>query len=235
MLVRSLFVLFGMLVLAGCSTVKTRALTDTDNVSFVGKSVALTRYSELPDFPAQTAANVQFGLLGVAAAISSGNAMIEKNKIVDPAIAISDRLAATIRETHGLERFEVGSPLPLKADVNMLVNAPAYKEHDYVLDVKTLGWNSIYFTSDWNNYRVLYSAHARIIDVASGEVIAETLCNHLPEYENTDDAPSYEELKDGTGLRLALEQAVEFCVGHIWTASGLAALPANGNVAVAAQ
>ena len=62
---------------------------------------------------------------------------------------------------------------------------------------------------------MMYTAHARLIDVLSKQVIAEELCSTVPEYEDTYKAPLYEELENGSGLKKALGRNVEFCVEHI--------------------
>jgi len=166
----------------------------------------LSKYNELPDFPAQTAVNVQFGLLGVATAISKGNVIVRRNNIQDPALAISRQLADGMRAHHGFNVAEADDFTSVKSDVNAL--ASRYQDYDFVLDVRTIGWNAIYFPSDWNNYRVLYSAHARLIDVKAKHIVAEQQCLHVPQYSNSDTAPTYAQLEDGTGLNASLAKSV---------------------------
>ena len=90
------------LVCSGCSTIKTNELTHQESLSLKDKSLALSQYSELEDFAAQTAANVQFGLLGVASAISSGNTMVRNNNVEDPAYSIAKKLADGLRSDHNV-------------------------------------------------------------------------------------------------------------------------------------
>jgi hypothetical protein len=47
---------------------------------------------------------------------------------------------------------------------------------DYVVDVKTFTWMINYYPSNWNGYRVTYSARVRLIDTATRRVVAETAC-----------------------------------------------------------
>ena len=72
-------------------------------------------------------------------------------------------------------------------------------------------------------YGVTYgrAAHAKLIDAASQSVVAEELCNYIPEYEDSNDAPSYEELENGKGLRSELEKSVSYCVDYITTMAKL--------------
>ncbi|MDO8267422.1 MAG: hypothetical protein Q7T32_06270 [Moraxellaceae bacterium] len=197
----------------GCSTIKTNELTTDESQILKEKSVALSKYDKLPDFAAQTAANVQFGLLGLATAISNGNKIINKNNIEDPALSISRQLAEGLKSNHNVKIIESNEYVSAKSQINDLVTK--YAGHDFVLDVKTVGWNSIYFPSDWDSYRVMYSAHARLIDIKSKQVVAEEVCTHVPEYADTNQAPSYNDLENGTGLKASLEKSVEYCVEHI--------------------
>ena len=204
----------GLLVL-GCATVKTDELTVEEAVGFEDKTVVLSQYDQLPDFPAQTATNVQFGMIGFATAVSNGNAMIEENGIQDPAREISRQLAEGLEKNFNLKVINNEELVANSKKLTSLVEV--YQGYDYILDVRTLGWGSTYFPTDWNSYRVMYSAHARLIDASSQEVIAEELCNFKPEFEDTNDAPSYDDLKSGEGLKRELDKSVAHCVEYIAT------------------
>ena len=203
----------------GCASFQTDELTIEESSRLVEKTVVLSQYQELPDFPAKTATNVQFGLMGHAAAVSNGNAMIADNAIQDPAREISRQLAQGLSRDFGLTVVESDKQLGDSRELDEL--AEIYPDHDYILDVKTLGWNSFYFKSDWNNYRVSYVAHARLINTDSQAVVAEEVCSFAPDFEDTDDAPSYDELENGEGLRRELDKAVTYCVDYIATMAKL--------------
>lgn len=207
------FIFACFVALSGCSTVETKELSAQDGAMINGKSVVLTKYNDLPGFSAQTAVNVQFGLVGYATAVSNGNAMIVRGGIVDPALAISQELARGLSETHGVKVVSAGEHVPVKISPRGL--SQIYSTHDFVLDVKTTRWGSIYFVSDWNSYRVFYAAHARLIDAKSGRIVAEVLCRHLPEYEDTNKAYSYDDLESGVGLRKALDESANYCADQI--------------------
>ncbi|SDR72489.1 hypothetical protein SAMN05216271_0179 [Halopseudomonas sabulinigri] len=219
------------LLSVGCSSVKTKVLAPNTAGAFSGKSLVLSKYNELPDFPAQTAVNVQFGVVGVLTAISNGNAIIRRNNIQDPALGISRQLAQGMQNSHGFNVTEADDFVTVKSDVPEL--AARYQDYDYVLDVKTLGWSSIYFPTDWDNYRVIYTAHARLISVDSGQVVAEQLCSHVPDYADTNQAPSYVQLENGTGLKATLNKSIEYCVDHIRATAQLYNEGQTENVAVA--
>lgn len=197
----------------GCSSIKTKELSSETSTNLKGKSLVLSKYGELPDFAAQTAVNVQFGLIGLATAISNGNSIIKSNHIEDPAFEISKKLALGLQENQGIKFIEGETKLGSSRDINDIVKI--YAGYDYILDVKTLNWSSIYYTSDWDNYRIFYSAHARLIDSKSSSVVAEEACAAAPEYQNTNDAPSYEDLETGKGLKKELTRAIDFCVERI--------------------
>ncbi|UPW17657.1 hypothetical protein M0C34_15615 [Agarivorans sp. TSD2052] len=174
---------------------------------------AFNLYIIVLDFPAQTAANVQFGLLGLATVISNGNAMIVNNKVEDPALDIARELANGLSNSYRVKVIDDDSRVVTTPEVPNIISL--YSEYDYILDVRTLSWSSIYYPSDWDNYRVSYHVHARLIDQEKGNVIAEEVCNNMPEYEDTGKAPSYAELEKGDALKRELARSVEYCVEHI--------------------
>lgn len=208
-----------LLVGTGCSTIKTNALTSDELSRLEGKTLVLAKYNELPDFFAQTPVNVQFGLMGAAAAVANGNAIIRNNGIEDPALLISRQLAGGLEASHNVQVVEADGYAAVGSSVDQLVGI--YPAADFILDVRSTNWSSIYFPSDWNNYRVMYFANARLIDVASRQVVMEERCGHLPEYPDTNQAPSYAELENGVGLKAALAQSTAFCVSHIANKVGL--------------
>jgi hypothetical protein len=72
----------------------------------------------------------------------------------------------------------------------------------------------IYVPTDWDNYRVLYSARPRVIDRQQKAVIAEGFCSYKPEYEDTNKAPTREDLvgNDAEGLKRELAKAADCCI-----------------------
>ena len=210
---------FIMILLQGCSTIKTNELTIDESSVLQDKSVTITRYSEKPSFMAQTPVNVQFGMLGIATAISNGNAMIEDNEIADPAVDIAEKLAQGLQDNYSMKFSHNDSVYTDTNEIPALLEK--HSEYDFILDVRTVNWNSIYFPSDWDSYRVFYTAHARLIDTQSGAVVAEELCQHIPEYEDTNLAPSYKDLENGDGLREELGKSVTYCVDRIQTMAKL--------------
>lgn len=209
--------------LVGCSAVKIKELTGVEANGLQGKTLGYSRYSELPDFIAQTPVNVQFGLLGVATAISNGNSIIRDNKIEDPALGMAKQLADELATAQKMTVVHAAAAAVESTDLDKVI--AAYPESDYILDMRTSGWSSIYYVSDFNNYKVAYSVHARLIDRKAKTVLAEKACSYTPIYEDTNKAPSYRELKQGIGLRSQLSQSVDYCLDDIRKVMGLG-LPA---------
>jgi hypothetical protein len=202
-----------MFTAVGCATVNKNELTADEALTLKGKSVVASKYNELPDFAAQTAANVQFGLLGLASAISSGNSMIKNNKIEDPAISISKKISDGLNVNQNMKVIQSGDFVSAKVTDDELIKT--YGNSDYILDVKTTGWSSIYFPTDWDNYRVMYTAQARLIDVKSKQVVIEETCTHVPDYKDTNTAPNYISLENGSGLKESLSKSIDYCVNQI--------------------
>lgn len=205
--------------ISACSMIKTNELTKNESTSLKGKTLIFTLYDTLPDFSATTAANVQFGLLGALAAIDNGNLMIANNKIKDPAVEVAKALADGLAKNHNVKVFHNNNIVSKSNEIVDLVSL--YNQYDYILDVRTLGWGSIYYPSDWNNYKVRYAVHARLIDRNKKIVIAEELCQNTPEFVDTDKAPSYDDLESGASIKQELAKSVIYCVDYIRTMTKL--------------
>lgn len=81
-----------------------------------------------------------------------------------------------------------------------------------MLDVRTINWSFVYFPTDWNHYRVLYSAQARLIDAKTKAVVAEGFCARVP--DKADVSLTYDAMQaDGwTGLKTELAAAGAYCL-----------------------
>ena len=194
---RNIFLMiFVVMLSSACSSIKNQSLTPEAAAAIKGKIVIVT-LREKPNFSAMTPVNVQFGLLGAAAAVANGNSMINENAVDDPARTIQLLLSNRLVERHGAK---LGSPLLIKDESAELLARQAKERADYVLDVQTLGWNSMYYPISWGRYKVMYSAMARIIDTRDSRVIAQGSCFYDPEKD--DSAPTWDELVDNKAKRL---------------------------------
>jgi len=164
-----------------------------------GKSMSVTA-SDRPDFSAMTAGKAMFGMLGGIAMIKAGNKIVRENDVEDPAVFIGKALAEKIAESRSMS---VKLPIIQGKNDNVASLAASSRSSDYVLDVRTINWSFVYFPTDWNNYRVIYTAKARLIDSNVRKVIAEAFCSRIP--DQTDDSPSYDELLSNHAARLKQE------------------------------
>lgn len=149
-------------------------LTTEDAAGLQGKRIALTVH-EAPSFIAMTAGKAGFGLLGMAAMASAGNQLVKDNGIADPAIAVRESLTAILAPAYGatfLAADTTQTDRKKPADL-----AALHKDADYVLDVRSGGWNYGYFAAQWGEYWVGYSVQVQLIDTASGRLVSDLACN----------------------------------------------------------
>lgn len=149
--------------------------------------------------------------------ILKGNRIIRENKVPDPAINISQNLADHLASNNGMVVTHNTDIVAKNNKISSL--SETYSNTSFLVDVQTRSWRFLYFPTDWNNYRILYSATMRLIDTKRKKVIAEEFCFYLPEYENSDDAPTYDYLtnSEAAGLKAELVKAEEYCTNFFLT------------------
>lgn len=179
-------------VVAGCaSTSAPQPLASSASGDLQGKTIVQTERTELPNFTAMTPGKAGFALIGRAAMNSAGNAVINENKVADPALAIGAALSDEMGRRY---RAQTVSPrLSVDSDDVAAIATRARGKARYVMDVKTVDWSSAYFVSDWGKYYVNYSAQSRLIDVDKQAVVAQASCKYTPS-DGPAGYPSYEEL-----------------------------------------
>lgn len=187
-------VVVGLVTLAGCVSTKIVPLQQGRMASLQGKTLAVAK-REKPSFAAGTAGKAAFGVIGAAAMIAKGNSIIQENHVEDPAVYIAKELAGDLATAHSMTLAAEGGA-------------------DILLDVRTVNWSFIYFPTDWNSYRVIYSAKLKLTDAKSGKVLAEGFCARVP--EKSDSAPGYEELMADQAARLKQEltAGADQCIGE---------------------
>ncbi len=210
---KNLTVIFVLLTISGCASIKHQPLTKESTENIHGKSIVNTQY-EKPDFLAMTAGKAAFAVLGTVAMIAEGNSIIKENNVADPAVLISENLMDGLAKKHNMQVVSNNNTVTTSNRIDDL--AEMYASSEYILDIQTMGWSFVYFPTDWNSYRVIYSARLRLIDSASKTVVAEEFCSRMPEYENSNDAPTHKYLVDDNaqGLKTELEVAAEFCINY---------------------
>jgi hypothetical protein len=138
-----------------------------------GRSVVVTRH-EKPSFNAMTPGTAAFALIGAAAANSAGNKIVEENGVADPADILASSLTAAVVERYGL-RWDA-SVAPVVDTKKAKEIAAAQSGVNYVLDVRSEGWNYAYMGGKLSSYWVGYSAEVRLIDAKSGAVVSNMAC-----------------------------------------------------------
>lgn len=190
------------MLLTGCVST-TKKTIDAQALSAVrNQSVAHTA-RDMPDFGEMTPAKATFGLIGAALMISEGNKTVATNQIADPAVAIAGALLNAMQSSQGVQL--VAAPLRIDSEDPARIAELAKGKSRYVLDVRTLMWQMMYFPTDWTHYQVLYTAKARLIDVENKNVVAEAFCKQAP--ESNAGAPTFDELLALNAARLKATNA----------------------------
>jgi hypothetical protein len=171
---RSFLLASAVLVLAGCASVQHTPMTAESSEALRGKTIVVTRH-EAPGFNAMTAGKAAFGMIGAAAMVAAGNKIVAENEIPNPAIAIADRLAQRLEADRGMVVRDNGGKIADNDKVPTLQST--YPGADYLLDVRTLSWGFFYYPTNWDNYRVMSGYRLRLIDAATGKVVAESACS----------------------------------------------------------
>lgn len=216
-------------MLTGCATVRHQAIDAKASASLQGQTVTYT-VRKKPDFVAFTAAKVLIPIVGPLAMVSEGNNIISTNNVDDPARLISLGLMKSLESARGSQI--TGSPANVEGtDIEKIIASA--QNARFIVDVQTIGWQFVYFSTNWNHYRVNYSAKARLIDAQSKQVIAESACSRLP--PETSNAPTYDELvsNGASGLKRELAVAANECL-NLFKAGMLALVaPTNSGVIAA--
>jgi len=205
--------ILGMLALtflAGCVSTKNVRIDQNSASRMSGKNIVST-LGEDPNFAATTAGKAMFGGLGTVAVISEGNRIIKDNNVDDPAHYIGEQLLKDLSSRYSLNISSIGN-VESTDDVKKLT--VLYDKTDFILDVRTINWSFLYFPTDWDSYRVIYSVKLRLIDVELKKLIAEGFCSNIP--EQTEQSPSHEELLSNSAARLKKELriAANKCIGE---------------------
>jgi len=134
--------------------------------------------------------------------------------IVDPALAITQELIATLELRHGIK--PAGGALLVADGVKASDIAYASRGRArYMLDVETTEWGLSTFSTDWFHYQLHYQAKARLIDVASGKVVASGVCKDVP--DDKENAPNFDQLmiNNAALLKEKLEAAANACLATL--------------------
>ena len=207
----ALAVLF--LSLIGCATTKNVAIDKAVAPTLKGKTVTLVEH-KTTSFMALTAGKGMFAMIGVAAAIESGNKLVKECNIEDPASDISLNLAQELNSRYGLINKGQSNQVVDSKEVQKITKLA--QGSDYTLDVMTTGWGFIYGGFKLSDYHVNYSGNFRLIDVAKSKIISEGICIYDTKKAGKP-AVKYDDLLENNAayIKQCLEEAATFCTDKI--------------------
>jgi hypothetical protein len=193
------------LVVSGCvSTANVTAKKGSLSQS-AGLSLAVSE-RPLPAFADMKPSNAMFGAIGGLASVASGNELVKKNAVADPASEIASSLS-----DHLATAFKVvpqsTTRIPVNTGDTKELSEVAKGKAELLLDVQTVNWSCVYLPLKWTRYRVIYSAKLRLIDVRKQEMMAEGFFVWKTPDGGTN--PTYDELFENgaAGLRKQLDEA----------------------------
>lgn len=202
-MLRAIGIVLGLIMLAGCVSTKSVQVKEKDLASLQGGTVT-TSAREKPGFAAVTAGKAMFGAIGGAAMVVAGNKIVEENSVEDPAKYIAQELGKGFADANAMSL--VASDGVVTSGTKPAELAKQHSNADVLLDVQTVNWSFGYFPTDWNSYRVMYSAKLRLVDTKEKKLLAEGFCSRVP--DKTANAPSHEQLLADHAARLKSELAI---------------------------
>lgn len=123
----------------------------------------------------KVAAGSLFGIVGGAVAASSmekaGQEMVATYGVTDPAVGVRDRLATALESDFGLRATADAAPA-----TDAVPELKAKFGDGAVLDTRTLGWQLIYYPSDWGHHYLIYAGRGRLLRLSDGKVLWEGKC-----------------------------------------------------------
>jgi len=204
-----------LLVLPLCQAVTQAATPPPESAadlakSWQGKSVALTA-RPMGRFMAWTRVNMALGMLGGgAAAAAEGNHIVTANAVENQGPRIVQTLLSSAQKHLGVVAASV-TPLSLRATDAAAV-AHAAHGADLVFDVQPLRESLEPFVAKEGKYFVTSDVLFRIVEVASGRVLAEKTCVRTTQVDPV--LPSREEwlANQAERLKAALAAQADSCL-----------------------
>lgn len=186
-----------------------------------GRSVAATSRGK-PDFQAMTAGGAAvasgFGLIGALAESGHmtqvGDRIVQENQIEDPAGYISQKLMEDLTTKLGLVAKEVPGGVTTSERIPDL--RQRFGGIDVLLDVRTTNWGFAYFPLDWDHYDATYGVSVRIVDLKTGQVLAEAKAKQTPGRKKIG-APTRDQLLSNKAevLKQELRTAADLCLATL--------------------
>ncbi|MEK6374270.1 MAG: hypothetical protein AABO58_16405 [Acidobacteriota bacterium] len=163
----------------------------------------------------KVAAGSLFGIVGGAVAGNSmqkaGQEMIAAYAVEDPAVAVRDRVAGTLASEFGLEPAADTAPAS-----DALPDLKGRFGDGTVLDTRTLGWQLIYYPSDWSHHYLIYAGRARLLRLSDGKVLWENRCfRKLPDPKGSRRTVDEYRANNGELLKQKVQEAGAGCAEEL--------------------
>ncbi len=203
-------------LLSNCVSTKNVPINISDSASIKGKTIVVL-HDEKPSFSAMTYGNMMLasftlGIVGVSSMIHDGNKIVKENEIEDPAMALSDNIAASLKSKYDVKIIDDKTPKEVSGSVSKI--SDQYRNSaDYALDIRTASWILMYVPMKTNHFKILYSSKLKLIDLKISKVVAEGFCFFDSSSNKQDKLPTYDELLSDNAkvLKQKLSSATEFC------------------------
>lgn len=163
----------------------------------------------------KAAAGGLFGMIGGAVAANSmqraGEELIDTYDVPDPALSVRERLASALTEGFGVrvapDTAPAGdTPGELKAKFGDAT----------VLDTQTIGWQLVYYGSDWTHHYLVYAGHARLLRLSDRKVLWENRCFvRLPDPKGSRRQVDDYRANNGELLKQKAEEAANTCANEL--------------------
>jgi hypothetical protein len=182
-------------------------------------AVVFTVHTKRPTFIAMTPATGALALVGAAISIHNGSEMVDMFGLTDPGNDIAPGLAKLYAASRGLSVADAGVPYAGDSNKALLALAADPKTKatgaQYLVDVTTYSWETLYFPLDWAHFGVMYGAWLKVIDLATGKVIVDGRCFQKP--QKGPEAPTNSQLTDNRGeiLKKISVEAAQRCADDL--------------------
>lgn len=199
-----------LLPLSACATAMTQG--NLDNIRNRSLAIAVGEPATLQSQTGTKAVLLGPLFSGLGAA-SQGHGIVKDNNIADPAIGIAQGLSRELAQKYQMQPQNTDPVLnqttATYADISRAAN-----NADLVLLTQTALQSSIYYLTDMNNYKVTIIVWAHLIDATNGKTLVSGSCKYEPEYSDTDDAPSWDDLyaNGAAGYKDEVRKAEEYCI-----------------------
>jgi hypothetical protein len=209
---KKLLIVITGLSMVGCAGVRHVSMTPEVANTLKDREVATVKRDK-PSFMATTPGKAGIGgpPLGTVLMVRSGNEIVSKNNIEDPAVYIGEKLRTELSTRYGTK---VSSKSVTLTNDSVQTTSRSDAGVDLLLDVSTVTWSFAYFPLTWSKYRVIYAALLRLTDTKDGKILVDGTCSRVP--DKTPTSPTYDELLANGAERLKkeLREAADFCVGE---------------------